>query len=1064
MSEQTHPESASAPDLASAEVPRRPEWQAVGFFACGYAVCLAVGYALAIQSDSFLTLWLANGFFLATLILRDVREWPMFVGAAFLVSAAVFVVPEPRWSVALTVGAINGARAVTGAWLVRKFVGRMPTFSRVSEVGIFLLTATVNAALWSGVVLAWAGALGFGYGRAEWFLWWSRDLIGSAVVVPVVLSFARGRVTPRLAGISSSKLEAAVLAVSVLAGGTFVFNDAWHPHVPLSHALVPLLIWAATRFGVPGVSLSSLALVVLGSAFTSFGAAAIESEVSLLGQVNRLNLFLGVASGTGLLLAASMAETVAALARHRDAHLRLDAIFSGTRDALIVADADTGMILDANPAAAALFGRPVSQLVGQHQTSLHPPEQAGEYTNRFRERAHQSEPGLGAAEAVRADGARIPVEISSRTVTLADGRLAVVGAFRDVSERRRSEDRYRSILQSSMDGFWVVAADARVEDANDVACEMTGYSRDELLAMHVWDIDADENRDQATMHVGEIRAAGRHRFVTRHRRKDGQVLDVEVSTLLVPDASGRTVAFVRDITDDRRSSGIMQARLRLLEYAATHSLGDLLVATIDEAEALTGSGIGFLHLLEADQQTVSTQAWSTRTRREACRADARSRHANVSEAGVWADCVRERRAVVQNDYVAVSQRKGVPDGHAPLIREAVVPVFRNGLIVALLGVGNKPDAYTDVDVETLTRLADLAWDITERKRSEESLRVSEERYRLLVETSNEGIWVMDGDHVTTYVNQAMAELLGYAPADIVGRPVEDFFFPEDLAFHNERMALRHAGTSEVYERRFRKRDGTALWTLASAKSLRSDDGRFLGSFALFSDITERKDAERELERSRAELKALTRQLVEAQEIASRELARELHDRVGQNLTALNLNFTRLQEFLPPQRDPRVIGPLQESLRLVSETMGHVRDVMAELRPPVLEDYGVYAAVRWLGGQFARRTALVVTVKAEDGVRPSPDVETAVFRIAQEALTNVVRHASARTVLVELIGEDHRLRLRVRDDGVGFNTGSVTRPGCWGLLTMMERAEAVEGRLTIQSGPGVGTLVEVDVPA
>jgi signal transduction histidine kinase len=137
--------------------------------------------------------------------------------------------------------------------------------------------------------------------------------------------------------------------------------------------------------------------------------------------------------------------------------------------------------------------------------------------------------------------------------------------------------------------------------------------------------------------------------------------------------------------------------------------------------------------------------------------------------------------------------------------------------------------------------------------------------------------------------------------------------------------------------------------------------------------------------------------------------------------------------------------------------------MAGLRPPVLEDYGVFAAVRWLGGQFARRTGLVVTVKAEDDVRPATDVETAIFRIAQEALTNVARHAGARSVAVELTRRDGRLRLSVADDGGGFHSGRPAPSGCWGLLTMMERAEAVDGRLTVTSAPGRGTSVEADVP-
>ncbi len=1064
MSEQFPSESVSTNGHPPAGPAGRPAWQTVGLFAVCYAACLAVGQTIAFRWDPFNVLWLPSGFFLGVLLWRAPGTWPGLIAAAVAVGAAFCLYGGLPWTMALGLAVTGCAQAALGAWLVRRFVPEGPGFSTILQAASYLLASGANAALWASVYSVWASASGHDVSGPLWFLWWSRIGIGAVSVAPLVLSLSRLSVEPTFSGEGPSRSEAVLLACCVVGGGLFVFNDAWHPRVPLSHALVPILVWAAVRFGVRGVSLSSTVLAVLGSVFSHHGGVGlIEPDVSVVAQVNRLHLFLGVSSGTGLMLAAAIAEAAVALARHRDAHQRLDAIFSGTRDALLVADAGSGIILEANAAAGDLFGRPVAQLIGLHQADLHPPERSEEYRKRFLERSARSSPELSPAEAVRSDGTRVPVEISSRGVTLAGGQRAVIGAFRDLSERRRSEDRYRSILQSSMDGFWFVDLDGRFVDVNDAACAMTGYSRDELLSLHIWDIDAGESREQTFEHIARIREAGRHRFEARHRRKDGLLRDVEVSALEVPDGSGRMVAFVRDISDEKRSLRIMQARVRLLEHASVNTLEALLVATIDEAEGLTGSGIGFLHFLEADQQTVTVRAWSTRTR-GACGVGGARSHANVADAGVWVDCVRERRAVIHNDYAALGHRGGLPEGHVTLIRELVVPVIRDGLIVAILGVGNKPDAYSDGDVAAVSRLADLAWDIAERKRTQESLFASEERYRLLVETSNEGIWVMDGDHVTTYVNQAMADMLGYAPVDMVGRPVEAFFFEEDLTFHADRMAARHSGRSEIYERRFRRRDGTALWTLASAKALKAEDGRFLGSFALFSDITERRAAERELERNRAELKALARQLVDSQEIASRELARELHDRVGQNLTALNLNFTRLQESVAPLRDLQLTGSVQESLRLLSETMGQVRDVMAELRPPVLEDYGVFAAVRWLGGQFARRTGLVVTVKAEDDVRPSTEVETAIFRIAQEALTNVARHAGARSVAVELMLRDGRLRLSVADDGAGFRSGQPAPSGCWGLLTMMERAEAVDGRLTVTSAPGRGASVEADVPA
>jgi PAS domain S-box-containing protein len=146
-------------------------------------------------------------------------------------------------------------------------------------------------------------------------------------------------------------------------------------------------------------------------------------------------------------------------------------------------------------------------------------------------------------------------------------------------------------------------------------------------------------------------------------------------------------------------------------------------------------------------------------------------------------------------------------------------------------------------------LVGIERDVTERKHAEDALRESESRYRLLVETSIEGIWIMDREHRTSYVNQSMADMLGYEPAEMLGKKVEEFFFPEDMEFHQTRMEKRHGGHDEVYERRFRRRDGSQLWTLVSARAQKDFQGNFNGSFAMFTDITERKQAQEQLSKN-----------------------------------------------------------------------------------------------------------------------------------------------------------------------------------------------------------------------
>lgn len=219
---------------------------------------------------------------------------------------------------------------------------------------------------------------------------------------------------------------------------------------------------------------------------------------------------------------------------------------------------------------------------------------------------------------------------------------------------------------------------------------------------------------------------------------------------------------------------------------------------------------------------------------------------------------------------------------------------------------------------------------------------------------------------------------------------------------------------------------------------------------------------RSLTEQRERLRALAIRLAEVEEEERRRLARELHDRVGQSLTALGINLNLLYSQLPAETAARMRARLADCLTLVEETTGHIRDVMGELRPAVLDDYGLLAALHWYGQRFSQRTSLAVAVQGEELTpRLPPAVETALFRIAQEALTNVARHAQASQVTVTLEHVDGGIRLVIADDGVGFDP-AVRRRGGWGLMTMRERAEAVGGRLRLDSAPGKGTRVVVEV--
>jgi PAS domain S-box-containing protein len=312
------------------------------------------------------------------------------------------------------------------------------------------------------------------------------------------------------------------------------------------------------------------------------------------------------------------------------------------------------------------------------------------------------------------------------------------------------------------------------------------------------------------------------------------------------------------ITERQRAENIMLARLRLLKIAESHSLEEFTQATLDEAEALTASTIGFYHVVETDQRTLLLQTWSTNTLKHMCTAAGRGQHYGVEEAGVWVDCVRQRRPVIHNDYDALPHRKGMPPGHAPVVRELVVPIFRADKIVAVIGVGNKPSDYDEWDVEAVSLLGDLSWDITERQRAEEALRESRAQLQTVFDNLTEGVVVstLDGNLLTW--NRAAMEMYGYSSLEEVRQPLTGFADTFELmTLDGEVLSLEQWPLSRVlrgeqlrdFEVRIRRQDKKweRIYRYGGAL-VRDQDGSPLLGIVSMIDITERKRSEREIQR------------------------------------------------------------------------------------------------------------------------------------------------------------------------------------------------------------------------
>jgi len=351
-----------------------------------------------------------------------------------------------------------------------------------------------------------------------------------------------------------------------------------------------------------------------------------------------------------------------------------------------------------------------------------------------------------------------------------------------------------------------------------------------------------------------------------------------------------------------------------------------------------------------------------------------------------------------------------------------------------------------------------------RTQIEAKLQESEERFRSIFEQAEVGIAQTDLEGRYTLMNQKFADLLGYTREELVGMSISDIVHAEEFeAIERNRETLLHPGAHSVTgELRMVRKDGSVILTDRTTSILRKASGEPICYIGVYVDITERKQAETALRESEAHLRELSRRLINTEEKERQILARELHDRVGQNLAVLGINLTRLrgEKATPEETQARI----DDSLEVIEATGRVISDVLTDLKPPMLSNYGLLEAIRWHANVLARRTGLAVELTGPALPRLTPEIEMALLRIAQGALNNVAQHARARNIGVSLEAEARTVRLEVADDGSGFDPAAPSHSARWGLATMKERAEAIGGSLRIESAPGRGTRIIVEVPA
>jgi PAS domain S-box-containing protein len=769
-------------------------------------------------------------------------------------------------------------------------------------------------------------------------------------------------------------------------------------------------------------------------------------------------------------------------------------------------DAD-GILRMMSPSAAKVFGyASVDEMVGRSADTLwaHPEnrpklvavlEQVGEVLDwEFEARCR--------------DGSTRAMAVSLQAIREESGRFAgYEGIARDVSERRQaelrmrqSERRFRAVLENmSLIGV-MLARDGSILLCNDFLLELTGWTRAEVLGQNWFDLLLPEDtRESVTTIFRQTVATGV--FPVHHRNdivtRAGRRRTISWNNTVFRDEEGcvETVTSIgEDITEQMRAEAElrlddmrMEALLRLNQMTDA-GLQEISSFALEQAVQLTQSRIGYLAFANEDESVLTMHAWS-----EAAMADCRMTEKPlvypVSETGLWGEAVRLRRPIITNTYAGPHPgKKGTPEGHVQITRHLGVPVIDGGRIVIVAGVGNKPTDYDESDVRQLNLLMSGMWRILQRRRAEEALRDSEGRFRTAFENASVGMSLVSLDGVYLEVNAALARMMGYAAADLVGRPVANFTQPDDLGRRSEFIEALIQGriASGEQERRFIHRDGSVVSTRIWASVQRDPAGRPLYFISLVQDITAGKKADEDNKRLQGQL--LQAQKMEAIGSLAGGIAHDFN-----NILAAIIGFTELSML----SDGAPVEYLQEAMKAAHRAKDLVKQILSfsrqtdEERMPVHVGVVVNEVVKFLRASLPSTLEIRRRIEGPTAAVLSNSVE--LHQILINLCTNAahaigeragVLEIEARTVDVRAgrrnglpdLSPGAYVRLSVRDDGSGipadirerifdpyFTTKTKGVGTGLGLAVVHGIVQKAGGAIQVESRVGQGSAFHVYLP-
>jgi PAS domain S-box-containing protein len=658
--------------------------------------------------------------------------------------------------------------------------------------------------------------------------------------------------------------------------------------------------------------------------------------------------------------------------------------------------------------------------------------------------------GLWKGETVLLDfnGREVPVSQLIMSHRTPDGALAYFSCvIREITELKRKEDalieseeKFSKAFQVSPNGMIITrASDNVIIDVNEYFIRASGYAYEEIIGntsvdLKLWIDQSDRNK--FLTHIMQDGKVANQIFY--FRTKAGKIRCGSISGEIIHIGTKKCyLSIIEDITERKNAEDLIRQANERLKYLLTTASVVIYTASAIKTHAATFVSDNVINItgFSPDEFLGSGNFWH-----EHIHPDDKIR------------IQKELDSLMARDTQTFEYRFHLKDGSYKWLREECKLIRdASGALKEIIGY------FTD---------------ITQRKEVEEALKVNEERLRLTLEATSDGLWDWDLSTNTLYYSPRWYTMLGYEPQSFEAN-YENWAritMPED-AERTQKILQDSIEKGVGFESEFRMKtaDGRWRWILGRGKATAwNSQGRALRLSGTNTDMTERREAEEALRASRDQLRNYSAKLQLIREEERTYIAREIHDELGQILTALKMDLSVLDELL--LEEPRITqrrdmnAKIDSMSQLMDSAIGSMRKIITELRPVVLDTMGLSAAIEWQAEEFQQRTGIACFYSPPQDIPTLPrDFATSIFRILQESLTNIMRHAGASRTTITMKLDQGNLILIIHDDGKGISEDEIDQKKSFGITGMKERVELLGGKFNIHGIKGKGTLLSVEIP-